>query len=393
MRIAYFDCFSGAAGDMILGALLAAGLSQEALRNGLKKLAIGGYELDIRPVTKQGFAATKLDVKLTEKPGHRHLHHIVKIIDGSALSSFVKTESKRIFTRLAEAEARVHGTSIEKVHFHEVGAIDAIIDVVGTVIGLESLCIEQIFCSPLPLGSGTVKCEHGIMPVPAPATAELIKGFPTAPSEEVGELTTPTGAAILTTLARSFGPVPQMTINSIGYGAGTRDNKTCPNVLRVLIGESAASADTDQITVLETNVDDTTGQEIAHACELLFAAGALDVFTTPVFMKKNRPGVMITILAHADRAAACEEILFSQTRTLGIRRHTCSRTILQRRNETVSTPFGDIRVKIATRKGADVRVSPEYDDCAAAAKKANVPLRDVMAAAQDAWRKSTGGSP
>ena len=393
VRIAYFDCFSGASGDMILGALVAAGLPDEVLRTELKKLAVGGYELNVQSINKQGFAAVKVDVKLTEKPGHRHLHHIVKIIDDSSLSTTVKDRAKRVFTRLAQAEAHVHGTAVEKVHFHEVGAVDAIVDVVGAIAGIEALGIDEIVCSPLPLGSGTVKCEHGLMPVPAPATAELLKGLPIAASEEIGELTTPTGAAILTTLATSFGPLPAMIVGPIGYGAGTRDGKTRPNVLRLILGESGTDDETDQVMVLETNLDDTTGEEIGHACELLFAVGALDVFTTPIFMKKNRPGVMLTVLSPIQLVERCEDVLFSQTRTLGVRKHLCARVKLARRSQTVATPFGEIRVKIGSRNGQESIVSPEYDDCAAAARKASAPLRDVMAAAQEAWRRSSGGSP
>lgn len=388
MKIAYFDCFSGAAGDMILASMIAAGLSADALRAELARLNLAGYELDISHVRKQGFAAVKVDVRMTDKPGHRHLHHITKIIDDATLPERIKDRAKRIFTRLAEAEAKVHGSTVEKVHFHEVGAIDAIVDIVGASIGIDLLGIERIICSPIPTGSGTVKCNHGVMPVPAPATAELLTGVPIAACDEVGELLTPTGAAILTTLAESFGPMPAMKIAHIGYGAGTRDGKTRPNVLRLLLGDSAGPTGLldDEIVLLEANVDDASGQQIGHAFDALLAAGALDVFTVPIHMKKNRPGVILSVLSSPEKVAACEEILFNQTPTFGVRRHGCSRRKLDRRSETVATRYGDIRIKLGIRGGLVCVVAPEYDDCAAAATAHGVSLRDVIFAAESAWR-------
>ncbi|HKQ47635.1 MAG TPA: nickel pincer cofactor biosynthesis protein LarC [Phycisphaerae bacterium] len=388
MRIGYFDCFSGAAGDMILAALVSAGLDEAALRAELAGLNLAGYELEIAAVKKQGFAATHVRVRLTDQPGHRHLHHITKIIDDSALLGAIKDRAKRVFTRLAEAEAKVHGTSIEKVHFHEVGAVDAIVDVVGAAIGVERLGLTRIICSPIPTGSGVVQCEHGTMPIPAPATAELLRGVPLAACDEPGELITPTGAAILTTLADSYGPLPAMRIAQIGYGAGTRDGKTRPNILRLLVGESEGSSDEcDEVVLLETNLDDATGEQIAHAFEVLFAAGALDVFTIPIFMKKGRPGVLLSVLAPLERAPACEEALFLHTTTFGIRRQTCSRTKLARQVETVTTRFGPIRVKIGRRGGRILIVAPEYEDCAAAARSHHAALREVMFEAETAWRR------
>lgn len=388
MKIAYFDCFSGAAGDMILASMIAAGLSPGTLRAELAKLNLAGYEIDIQNIKKQGFAAVKFDVRMTDKPGHRHLHHITKIIDDSSLSASIKERAKRIFTRLAEAEAKVHGSTIEKVHFHEVGAIDAIVDIVGASIGIELLGIQRVFCSAIPTGSGTVKCDHGLMPVPAPATAELLVGVPIAPSDEVGELLTPTGAAILTTLAESYGPIPAMEIAQIGYGAGTRDGKTRPNVIRLFVGQIASHTGVvdDEIVTLEANIDDATGQQIGHAFSSLLAAGALDVFTIPIQMKKNRPGVLLSVLATPDKVAACEEILFNQTPTFGVRRHTCSRRKLDRRTESVATRYGEIRIKLGIRGGLVCAVAPEYDDCAAAATTHRVSLRDVFFEAEAAWR-------
>lgn len=386
MRIGYFDCFCGAAGDMILGALVGAGLSPDDLRTDLRKLPIKDFELDVREVNKQGFAAVRVDVRATGKSEHRHLHHITRIIGESGLSPAVKTTASRIFVRLAEAEAKVHGTSIEKVHFHEVGAVDAIVDVVGAAAGIERLGIGRIFCSQIPTGSGTVRCAHGVMPVPAPATAELLKGVPIAACEETGELITPTGAAILTTLSESYGPLPPIRIEKIGCGAGSRDGQTRPNLLRLFIGESSeGELAVDEVIVLETNLDDATGEQIGHAIELLFAAGALDVFSIPIAMKKNRPGILLSVLAAPDRASNCEDVLLKHTSTFGIRRHTSTRHKLERRIETVGTRFGPIRVKIGVRSGEVVRVAPEYEDCAAAATAHHVALGDVMFEARACW--------
>lgn len=386
MRIAYFDCFNGAAGDMIVASLIDAGADVVTLRQQLAALPLEGYSLSIERVTKQGFAATRFHVHLddtTEQP-HRHLGHIRKIIDASRLPPAVKEMTLRIFTRLAEAEAKVHGTTIERVHFHEVGAVDAILDVVGAVLGLDLLRADQVVCSAVPVGSGTVTCRHGVMPVPAPATAELLRGIPMAASDETGELTTPTGAAVLTTLAASFGPAPTMTLQAVGYGAGTREGRTRPNLLRVLIGEANTLGETDTVTVLETNLDDCPPELIGHCLELLFAEGALDAFITPIQMKKSRPGVMLTVLCEPHRADALERVLFAETTTFGVRRHLTGRTRMRRRHETVTTRFGDIRVKVG-EWGEQRTASPEYEDCRAAAERCGVPLRDVFAAAGAAW--------
>ena len=406
MRTAYFDCFSGASGDMILGALVAAGLSPQALRADLARLPVGDYELDIREVTKQGFAAVKVEVKLSGTPGHRHLRDIHELISAADLPPVVKDRARRIFSRLAEAEAKVHGTTPDQVHFHEVGAVDAIVDVVGSVIGLHRLGIERIICSPIPTGSGTIACRHGVMPVPAPATAELLAGVPLAETDETGELTTPTGAAILTTLADRFGPLPAMTVQRVGFGAGTRDGQHRPNVLRLFVGEAAeiggaaaapeeqtaTTQSADEIVVLEANIDDATGEQIGHAFDALFSAGALDVYTTAVTMKKNRPGVLLTVLVPYDKERVCEDVLFAETTTFGIRRHSCARRKLARTMETVTTRFGDIRVKVG-RGGSSVIAAPEYEDCAKAARECGVPLRDVMFEARRAWSAGHEAKP
>lgn len=394
MRVLYFDCFSGAAGDMILGALISAGADREAVRSRIGDLGVGGFEVGFEDVRKQGFAAVRVSVNWRDDQSHRHLHHIEKIIAGSSLDEGVKRIAMHVFTRLAEAEARVHGTSVEKVHFHEVGAIDAIVDIVGTAIALDLLGVDQVVCSPVPVGSGTVQCDHGIMPVPAPATAELIKGIPIAACDETGELLTPTGAAILTTIADSFGPMPEMRIDTIGYGAGTREGKSRPNVLRVLLGEAKASfkVDRDEVVVLETNLDDCTGEEVGRAIERLLEAGALDAFCQPIVMKKSRPGVVLTAVAPLEREAECTRTMLRETTTFGIRRRVSERSTLPRRVETVDTKYGTIRVKLGLEDSRVIRVAPEYDDCDRAAREHGASLRDVMDAARTAWMsKSSDG--
>lgn len=403
MTLAYFDCFSGAGGDMIVASLIDAGADIAALQHGLAGLGVGGYALTIEPVKKQGFAATRFHVALEDEKHqpHRHLKDVLKIIDSAAnLSTKVKENAGRIFRRLAEAEAAVHGTDINKVHFHEVGAVDAILDVVGACLALELLGVTRVVCSPIPTGSGTVICSHGVMPVPAPATAELLKGVPIATTDEVGELTTPTAAAILTTLAESFGPIPAMTVRATGYGAGTRDGRTCPNVLRVWIGDPASVAsaieydrpagtvplELDEVVVLETNLDDATPQVVAYCIERLLTGGALDAFAVPIQMKKSRPGLLLTAIAEAARVGELERILFTETPTFGIRRHRTQRTKLARRHVSVSTPFGEIRVKVGEGAGAST-ATPEFDDCLAAAKRSGAALRDVMEAARSAFHK------
>lgn len=389
MKVAYFDCFSGAGGDMICAALIDAGADAERMRGIIGSLGLSGYTLTIEKVKKQGFAATRFHVALDSQATqpHRHLHHIVKILAAANIPSSVRERAERIFTRLAEAEAAVHGTTIEKVHFHEVGAVDAIMDVVGAVAALDSLGIERVECSPIPTGSGTVTCSHGVMPVPAPATANLLRGVPLAPSEETGELTTPTASAILTTLAASYGPPPAMRLHSIGYGAGTRDGVTRPNVLRVLIGTAdPAAGDADEVTVLETNLDDATPETVGHCLDVLLQQGALDAWLMPIQMKKSRPGVLLTVLCAPADELRMTELVFRETTTFGIRRHRASRAKMTRRIETVQTAFGPIRVKLGTYGGVH-SAKPEYEDCRIAAETKGVPLRDVLAAAQQAAQR------
>lgn len=388
MKVLYFDCFSGAAGDMILGALIAAGADREIIQERLAGLGVDGFSLRIDDIRKQGFAAVKVNVDTRDDHAHRHLHHITKIIDASTLSQRVKCTATDVFTRLAEAEARVHGTTIEKVHFHEVGAVDAIVDIVGTAIALELLDVDRIVCSPVPVGSGTVKCDHGIMPVPAPATAELIKGVPIAACDEAGELLTPTGAAILTSIVETFGPMPEMRIERVGFGAGTRDGASRPNVLRVLVGRANASGPAwqrDQVVILETNLDDSTGEEIGRAMERLMASGALDAFCQPIVMKKSRPGVLLTAIVPPELEVELTRLMLRETSTFGLRSRMSMRATLHRRIEEVATQFGPIRVKLGLEEDRVIRVAPEYDDCDTAAKSHGVTLREVMDAARTAW--------
>ncbi len=397
MRIAYFDCFNGASGDMILGALIDAGLSVDRLRDQLARLDLSGYGILAERVRKQGFQATQFHVNVdptADKP-HRHLSHILAIIDGASISDAVKSVSKRVFHRLAEAEAQAHGTTIEKVHFHEVGAIDAIVDVVGASIGLAELEIEKVVCSPIPVGSGVIRCDHGEMPVPAPATALLLQGVPIAETSEPGELTTPTGAAILTTATAHFGPLPAMTLERVGCGAGRREGKHRPNILRVLLGQAtgpndaiAAEDEQDEVTVLEANIDDATAEMIAHACDRLMLAGALDAYCTPVVMKKNRPAVQVTVLCHSAAAPELEALLFAETTTFGVRSHRVLRRKLSREHVTVQTQFGPVRMKVGRRSGRLLTASPEFDDCRSAATHHDVPLRVVIDAARLAWHET-----
>jgi len=393
MKLAYFDCFSGAAGDMIVGACLDAGADEEYLRAELAKLRLSEVDLQIEKGAKSGISATFFIPCITEpSPGrkHRHLSHIIDLIQQAQLRETVTSQAIRIFERLAQAEAKIHATTSEKIHFHEVGAADAIMDIVGACLALESLGVEKIYASALAVGSGTVKCAHGVLPVPAPATVELIKGIPLRSSEAQGELLTPTGAAILATLAENFGPLPAMTIERVGYGAGQREMDNIPNVLRLLVGQSNACLSgiiADEVVVLEANLDDATAELIGHVTEQLLHAGALDVFCTSIAMKKNRPGTRISVLTQAVDVAKLETILLTESTTFGVRRHTCLRSTLPREIQTVNTQYGPIRIKVGFLDGRPVTVSPEYDDCAQAAQKHQVPLKKVFTAAQTAYNE------
>ncbi len=376
MKIAYFDCFAGASGDMILGALIDAGLKTGLLKSELGKLNLPGFSITAKKTLKDGIAATKFDVRTGHEHKHRNLRDITRIIDGSGLSTAVRQKSKAVFRRLAEAEARVHGTSIDEIHFHEVGAVDAIVDITGAVAGLELLDIEKIFVSPLHLGRGTVKCAHGILPVPPPAVAEMVKGFPVYSTDVEGELVTPTGAAILTTLASGFGPMPAMMVDGTGYGAGSR-NTGVPNLLRVFIGRSA-EAEGDSVQVIETNIDDMNPQFYEHVMESLFKAGAKDVTLTPVIMKKNRPGIVLSVIAASADAEALVALIFRETTTLGVRiSEIKKRMVAERGILSVRTKWGAARVK-TKRIGSRTSFSPEYDDCKRIARAKGIPVSDVF---------------
>ncbi|MBM3802293.1 MAG: nickel pincer cofactor biosynthesis protein LarC [Acidimicrobiia bacterium] len=385
MSILRFDCFSGISGDMILGSLLDLGLSLDDLRASLEKLNVRNYSIGARKVVKAGVAATKFDVAIGEEKSHRHLSHILGIIEGSSLASCVKERAVAIFRRLAEAEAKVHGTTPEKVHFHEVGAIDAIVDIVGACIGFELLGIESIHCSPLNVGSGTVESAHGILPVPAPGTAELLKGIPIYSNHVPGELVTPTGAAIVSTLADGFGALPGVTICGIGYGAGSKDFKGSANVLRVLRCEAAEAAKresslaaTDRVVVLEASIDDMNPQIYSHLMDKLLSAGALDVFASPVQMKKNRPGTVLTVLAPPGLGDAMALLIFEETTTIGIRYRESERWVLDRQVEIIACEFGDIKVKVSRLGGRVVNFAPEYEDCRQAALARGLPYKWVQ---------------
>jgi uncharacterized protein (TIGR00299 family) protein len=386
MRVAYFDCASGISGDMTLGALVDAGVDGAAIAAAIASLGLpGGVEF---VTTKRcGMRATYAKVDAPHEHAHRHLHHIDAIIDRSSLTQRQKELAKKIFRKLGEAEADSHGVPIEKVHFHEVGAIDSIIDIVGAAVGLDLLGVDEIMASPVPTGTGYIQVAHGRMSVPAPATAFLLKGVPLAPSVVEMELTTPTGAAILATTSTRFGPLPAMTIDRIGTGAGTKDLKSQPNVLRIIVGELVEASARDQVAILETNLDDATGELIGHVSDLLFKAGALDVFTVPIYMKKSRPAVLLSVICDPIRAHEMESILFEETETLGVRRSLWERSILPRKAGIARTEFGPIPGKAFWRSESGTkRFSPEHDACAAAAIAHGVTLRTVQEAARQAWR-------
>jgi pyridinium-3,5-bisthiocarboxylic acid mononucleotide nickel chelatase len=384
MKTVYLDCFSGISGDMMLGALVDAGVDLGAIQAGIASLGLANCRLVAREVKRRGFRATKVDVEHEPEHAHRHLHHITKMIDDSNLTEGQKELATRIFQRLAEAEAKVHGTTVQKVHFHEVGAVDSIADIVGSAIGIDLLGADRFHCSPIPTGSGTIKIAHGLVSVPAPATAELLQGVPLAPSQIEAELTTPTGAAIVTTLAEAFGPLPPMRIERIGYGAGSRDFESQANLVRLLVGQDDPTIEADQIWMLETNLDDLSGELIGHTMQLLLEAGALDVYTTAIQMKKNRPAVMLSVICQAEHTEPLEQILFRETTTLGIRRWPVGRHKLPRRIAAVDTPWGAIDGKLA-RVGDRERFSPEYEACRVVAAENRVPLQEVYEAAHRAY--------
>jgi uncharacterized protein (TIGR00299 family) protein len=383
--VAHFDCFSGISGDMTLAALIDAGVDGNAIRAGVASLGLP-IRLEVEKVRKGGFAATYIRVEAPEEHSHRFLPEVEEILGRGSLTPRQRELALRIFRRLAEAEAAVHGLPLDKVHFHEVGALDSIADIAGAAIGLDLLGVDRFTSRSVPTGSGMVKCAHGLMPIPAPGTAELLKGAPLAPSAIKAELTTPTGAAILTSVVQEWSEQPVMTVERIGHGAGRKDFIEQPNLLRLFVGQAASlsSAESDQVWVLETNLDDVPGEVIGYCFEQLFNAGALDVFSVPIQMKKNRPGVLLSIIAPESAVPALETILFRETGTFGIRRHRAERSKLQREKVTVETPWGPVTGKRGWRNDGLAVFSPEFEDCARLARKTGVALGDVYRAAQEA---------
>ena len=384
MKLAYFDCFSGISGDMALGALVDAGCDVERLRAELRGLQVPGWELSAEKVWKNGMAATYVRVKSADQQKHRSLSTILEILQKSQLAPQVRDRAAAIFQKLGEAEARVHDVPIEKIHFHEVGAVDAIVDIVGACIGFGALGVERFACSPLNVGGGTAQMAHGILPVPAPATANLLRGKPTYSNGVQKELVTPTGAAIVATLCDTFGPQPAMSVSAIGYGAGTADLEGQPNVVRIMIGETAEKAVPgfdEEMAVVEANLDDMNPQIYGYFLEKALGAGALDVYTTPVQMKKNRPGTLLTVLCKPEDTNALMSLIFAETTTFGARTYRAQRRALPRELVSVTTSFGEVRIKVSRVNGRILHVAPEYDDCRKLAVEKNVPLQRVIAEA------------
>ncbi len=388
VRAAHFDCFSGISGDMTLGALVDVGVDVDAVRAGLDSLGLP-IKLVVEKIRKGGFAATQATIEAPEEHVHRHLADVEEILHRGRLTNRQRDLALRIFRRLAEAEAAAHGMPVDRVHFHEVGALDSIADIVGSAIALDLLEVARITSRSVPTGNGMVKCAHGLMPIPAPGTAALLKGVPLAATTIKGELTTPTGAAILTTVVQEWIEAPAMTIESIGHGAGQRELLEQPNLLRLFVGTATAREGeapvepcSDRVWVLETNLDDVTPEVIGYCCERLIAAGALDVFSTPIQMKKNRPGVLLSVLTPEAGVDALEAILFRETATLGIRRYAVQRHKLRREAVTVETPWGPVRGKRGWREGGPDVVTPEYEDCARVARQHGIALRDVYMAVE-----------
>lgn len=373
---------------MMLGGLVDAGVDLEAIRHGVASLGLAEVQINAHEVKKHGFRAIQVTIEHPPEHAHRHLHHIVDMIQGSQLSPRQQDLAKKIFTKLGEAEAKVHGTSIQKVHFHEVGAIDSIADIVGSAIGLDLLDVEKIVASPVPTGTGSVHIAHGRCNIPAPATAELLKGIPLVELDIDAELTTPTGASILATVVDSFGPLPSFAIQNIGYGAGQKDLSEQGNLLRLIVGETEANMASDQVWVVETNLDDVPGEVIGYTTEKLWEAGALDVYTTAIQMKKNRPGVILTVLCPGPLVAKVEKILFRETTTLGVRRWPVSRHKLERKAHEVETEWGPVQGKLAWIAGQPPAFSPEFDSCSRLAGEHNLPLRDVYETARRVFDES-----
>lgn len=397
MKLAYFDCFSGISGDMVLGALVDAGVDLRELESELRKLNLEGWNISAEKVQRKAIRATKVNVETQESHHHRHLSPILQMIDQAALAPRAAERARQIFRRLGEAEAKVHNISIEKVHFHEVGAVDSIIDIVGSAIGFELLGIDTFACSIMDVGSGRVQTEHGLLPVPAPATVELLRDAPTFSSGIEKELVTPTGAAIATTLSTQYAAMPAMTLKAIGYGAGSADLPQQPNVLRLMTGEMIGerlgeSADAGEhwdapIAVIEANLDDMSPQIYGYFAEQALAAGALDIFSTAVQMKKNRPGQLVTLLCEPSNLKPLIDLIFRETTTIGIRTHEVRRQTLARESVPVETPLGTIRMKISRLNGTLLNAAPEYEDCRRIATQKGLPLKQVLSTANFHFQK------
>jgi len=388
MKICYLDAFSGISGDMTVGALIDAGAPSDAVLDALRTLNTGA-RFSAERTSRGGVAATKFRVEVdgNARP-HRHLTHILDLLNGSSISPRAKQNACAVFQRLGEVEARIHGVPIEKIHFHEVGAADSIADIAGACIALDLLDVDQVHVSAINTGSGVVKTEHGMLPVPAPATAALLQGKPIYARGPEMELTTPTGAALAVTLAAGFGPLPPMTIGSIGYGAGDRDFKEQPNVLRAILGESTRASEAALVSVIEANIDDSSPQVLGHALERLMEAGALDASLSPLQMKKNRPGSLLRVIARPEDQERLAQILFAETSTLGLRIHSAERRVIAREIVEVQTPFGKVRVKVS----GGGSFAPEYEDCRAIAARTGTPLPQVLAAVNAAYLSAHRGT-
>lgn len=385
MKLAYFDLIAGASGDMILGALVDAGLPIAELQDALSLLGLPEFELTAARVLRGAFSATKVDVRTADTAPSRGLAEIAQIIAASRLPQPIQARALRIFQRIAEAEAGIHGVPVETIHFHELGAVDTIVDVTGALLALERLGVGRVFASPVPLGRGTARGAHGVFPLPAPASVALLRGAKVVGVEHAVETVTPTAAALLAELAEGFGPIPRMTLAAVGYGAGARTTPA-PNILRVLLGEADdAASDSETLVMLETNVDDMTPEVHGYVMEQLLAAGALDAYLTPVTMKKGRPGVVLAALCRPADAARLRGLLFAETSTLGIRTVEVQRHCLPREIKTVQTPYGAIRIKVARWEGGE-KAAPEYEDCRRAAMAQKVPLVQVYQAALQAYQ-------
>jgi pyridinium-3,5-bisthiocarboxylic acid mononucleotide nickel chelatase len=402
-RVLYFDCFSGISGDMALGALLDAGLPFEDLKAALGSLALGDAHVHVKKVLRAGMSASKFSVHEHARGSaphshdhgehpegshhpHRHLARIYELIDASALSPAGRDRAKQMFRRMGEAEAAIHQMPLENVHLHEVGALDSIIDIVGIVFAMEWAGADRVVCSPLNVGGGMVQSAHGHFPVPAPATVALLGDAPVYSGAVQKELVTPTGALIVTSYASSFGPIPSMSIERVGYGAGDRDDPGTPNVLRVLIGRATDRPSAGRVTVIECEIDDMNPQIFGVVMDRLYAAGALEVFYVSVQMKKNRPGTLLTVVAPPDLRSQMTDVIFRETTTIGLRHYDVDRECLQREIVHVETPIGTVRFKVASRAGRVLNAVPEFDDCAKLAAAHNLPVKEVQALAVKAYK-------